>query len=110
MSFKDKWNQWSEEGIRLPFAFDPVDRIPSPTLLFFYITFVLAFTVAAISSGAMIVKGDYLTATMAPIGMTLMGFVFYRLRKLDRVKFDLNDQEIELSSDEDEKEVVSDEK
>jgi hypothetical protein len=36
--------------------------------------------------------------------MALMGFVFYRLRKLDRVRFDLNDQEIELSSNPEEKE------
>lgn len=94
----------------LPYAHDPVDNIASPTLLFFYLTFMLVFGIVCVSSGALIAKGDYVLATMSPMGLVLMGFVFYRLRKLDRVSLDLDDQQIELSSNNDEKEVVSDEK
>jgi hypothetical protein len=104
MSFKERWSRWSKEGLYLPFVFDPVDKIASPTLLFFYTGFFLAAIYIMTSSALMLAKGDLLTATFMPTLMALMGFVFYRLRKLDRVRFDLNDQEIELSSNPEEKE------
>lgn len=101
-SVRSAFSRWAKRGMHWPFVHDPVDKIPSPTLMFFYLTFMLAFVVTAVASGAMIVKGDYLLSTMPSMGLVLMGFVFYRLRKLDRVKLDLNDQEIELSSNDDE--------
>lgn len=101
-SIKEFFKNISVNGLHLPFAHDPVKGRPSATLLFFYISFMVANLVVMVSSTLMLVKGEYLTSTMAPMGMLVLGFVFYRLRNLDKVKFDLNDQEIELSSNQDE--------
>lgn len=95
-------DRWAKRGMHWPFVFDPVAGQPSVTLMFFYIGYMLAASVMLVSSILLLVKGDYLQATFMPTMLALMSFVFYRLRKLDTVKFDLDDQEIELSSNNDE--------
>lgn len=99
----DLFRKWSKRGMYWPFLHDPVANKPSVTLMFFYLSFVLANMAVVASSTLMVLKGDYLTATFMPTCLLILGFIFYRLRSLDKVKIDLNDQEIELSgSDEDE--------
>lgn len=98
MKVIDKFRKWSREGMAWPFVHDPTTKQPSVTLMFFYISFVVAVSYIAVSSGMLIAKGDYLSATLMPTMLLLLGFVFYRLRQLDKVKIDLDDKEIELSS------------
>lgn len=90
------WNKWGTEGMKWPFVHDPVKQKPSVTLLFFYISFFLAALAVGSSSTMMIIKGDYLTATIMPVIMMYSGFIFYRLRRLDNVKIDLNKKSLEL--------------
>ncbi len=99
-SVKSAIKRWAKEGMYWPFVHDPTSSQPSVTLMFFYIGFAMAMTAVGASSVLMLIKGDYLTATFMPVVMVLMGFIFYRLRHLDKVKVDLNDQEFELSSSE----------
>lgn len=98
---KVTFKRWSEEGMRWPFLRDPVNNRPSVTLLFFYITFILASIATIVSTTFMVLDGEYLKSTLMPIMMFVLGFVFYRLRSLDHVKIDLNNQDIELSSGDD---------
>lgn len=91
--------RWCKRGLYLPFAHDPQRGEPSVTLLFFYVTFVLAIIAVTTSSVMQILKGDYLSATIMPTMLLMMGFIFYRLRTLDQVKIDLDDKQIELSSE-----------
>lgn len=96
--------RWAKRGMYWPFVHDPQRNEPSVTLMFFYITFVLSITFVSVSSIMLLIKNELINATLMPTLLMLLGFVFYRLRNLDKVKIDLNDQEIELSSTDDEKE------
>lgn len=98
MGFKEFWTSLTVTGMYLPFAQDPVKQKPSVTLLFFYIGNATASLATIVSSTILIVKEQYLLATVSPMMLYVLGFVFYRLRNLDHVKIDLDDQSIELDA------------
>lgn len=87
-----------KEGFSVPLAKD--GDTPSATLTFAYVSFIVAIC----SEIYFIFKGDPLAATSTAIIFWGLAVVFYRLRKLDHVKFDLDDKEIELSGHDDEEE------
>ncbi len=95
------WTRWGKHGMYWPFVHDPVKGKPSVTLLFFYLTFILAITSVSISSLMLIIKGDYFTATIMPVIMLFSSFVFYRLRRLDSVKINLTEKSINLDGGDD---------
>lgn len=95
--------RWTKRGMYWPFVHDPERSEPSVTLMFFYITFVIASIMITASSVLQLMKGDYVMATVMPSMLLMMGFVFYRMRNLDKVKFDLDDKQIEFSNEKDEK-------
>jgi hypothetical protein len=99
-----KWKSWSEVGIRLPFIHDSTTGKPSITLLFPYITFVLA----TISIILLHIKTDLAVATWTTIGFWIVSTVLYMLRRISKAKFDLDDKSIELDSGDDEKESSPD--
>jgi hypothetical protein len=86
-------------GLPLPMAHDSVTGKPSVTLLMFY-----TGLVSSIISIAMLHDNPdkYLSATLVTLLFLSLGFVFYRLRNLDKVKLDLDDRSIELEGGEDE--------
>lgn len=96
------WEKWGTEGMKWPFVHDPVKGKPSVTLLFFYISFFMAALAVSTSSIMLILKGDYLIATFMPMIMMYSGFIFYRLRRLDSVKIDLESKSINLEGKSDE--------
>lgn len=85
--------RWSEEGVRLPMAYDGTTKQPSVTLLFVYTAFMLCFGVVIYLA----VK-DAVAGTTAALMLFFGSLVIYRLRKLDKVKFSLTDKEITLDS------------
>lgn len=91
----NKWKQWSDTGLRFPFAYDPVRNKPSVTLLFPYITFVLA----VLSTIALHFKASLAIASWTSIGFWIIATVLYMMRHLTRAKFDLDDKSIELDND-----------
>lgn len=93
----DKIRKWAKEGMYWPFVHDPVLGQPSVTLMFLYMTFIMAYVLVGWSSVALVLAGKYLTATYMPIIMFTLGYVFYRLRRLDSVELDLDDRSIKLS-------------
>ena len=95
--FQEVWKRWCEEGLRWPMAFDGETKKPSVTLLMFYFATVVMFSsVILLHYFQSIIVG-----TVMSVGVWIVGFVMYRMRKLDKFKFDLDDQEIELDSDDD---------
>lgn len=101
-NIKKTWHIWGTEGMKWPFAYDPVKQKPSVTLLFFYISFCLAASAVSVSSIMLVLKGDYLIATFMPMLMMYSGFIFYRLRRLDSVKINLAEKSIDLDGGSDE--------
>lgn len=95
IKIKELWTEMCIKGIHLPYAYDPETDKPSITLMFFWIT---SF-VAIISLIALHFKKDLLTGTLTSGLFVLLGFIMYRLRKLDKVKIDVDDQSIELESE-----------
>lgn len=110
-SILNAMQRWTKRGMYWPFVHDPQQGEPSVTLMFFYIGAVLSYGFVFASSLLQLMKGDYVMATVMPTMLFVLGFIFYRLRNLDKVKIDFDDKEIELSDEshkvEKEKENVS---
>lgn len=86
-------------GLPLPMARDSVTNLPSVTLLAFY----LGLCVSVTSLIAYHFEDSLLGATSMSLLFFAMTYVFYKLRQLDKVKFDIKNQSLELE-DEQEKE------
>lgn len=84
------------KDIKLPFAIDGKTGEPSVTLLFAYIAFILA----TLASSYLLYR-DVVAGTVSSLTLFFGTLVFYRLRRLDKVKFDLDDKSFELESSED---------
>lgn len=96
---KKKLQEWAETGLRLPGAYDNKTGKASVTLMFSWIS----FAIAAISVIMLHFKQFDATATWTAIGFWVMGTVLYMLRKLQKVKFDADDKEIELDAGDEDK-------
>lgn len=96
-SLKETWDRWSTTGLKLPFVHDPEANAPSVTLLTYYLSLIALFA----SLLALHIKLDLWPATSAVIVVFILSFVFYRIRKLDKFKIDLDDQTIELDAQDD---------
>ena len=92
---KNKLKSWSEEGIKFFYAYDGSSNQKSTTLFFVYITFWLA----VVGSIVVYYKPELLSASINSTVFWVVSFVMYRLRRLDKVKLDLDDKSIELSGD-----------
>lgn len=86
----------SEQGFRLPSAFDADKPGPSASLLFAH----LANTVAIAAIINLIVK-DTLAGTIAAMIYSVLMIVFYLMRRLTKFKADLDDKSIEFDGGED---------
>lgn len=96
MGLKRFLHKITEEGIRFPYAYDPISKKPSITLLFAYTTFILAL----ISTICLHFWLDTVVATGTSIAFFVITLIFYRLRKLDKAKIDFDDKSIELEGSE----------
>ena len=91
---KKLWKKWCEQGLKWPYLHDPVSGKPSITLLFPYITFVIA-----VASVVMLHwHPSLILATYTSIFFWAISTVFYMLRKLSQAKFNLDDRSIELDA------------
>lgn len=102
-SIKNYIKDGLDQGFKVPLAKDGIEGKPSATLWFAYLSFFLALG----SEIYFIYKGDPLASTTTAICFWVLAMVFYRLRKLDKIKIDLNNRSIELDGDskDDSKEV-----
>ncbi len=98
---KEIWTNWCEVGMKFPFAFDPTTKAPSITLLMLYFAALVMFS-AEITN---LFIGSIVIPTLVTVLVWLVAFVMYRLRGLDKVKFNLEEKSLELEDlpDEDQK-------
>ncbi len=87
----------SEQGLRLPSAYDNDKPGPSASLLFAH----LANTVAIGGIITLIVK-DTLQGTIAAIMYSVLMIVFYLMRRIKSFNVDLDDKQISMESGNDE--------
>jgi hypothetical protein len=93
----NKFKQWNNPGMNVPLARD--GEKPSVTLLFAYISFI----VAVLSVVYTHIYPDKITPAIVSITFWSIALLIYRVRKIDKLKFDLDDRSFELdASDEEE--------
>lgn len=90
------WKKWSEEGLRLPFLYDPVSKKPSVTILFPYAAFVLV----VISIILLHIWSKLIIATITTFIFWASSVVFYLIRKINKAKFGVKEGKFELESGE----------
>lgn len=78
-------------------AHDKTTGKASITLLFPYVSFILAMV-----SITLLLKENTLYGAMAAIGVWVVSLVLYLMRRLTKVKFDLDDKSIDLENSNDE--------
>ncbi len=92
---KEIWRCWCDDGFKLPYAYDPVSKKPSVTLLMVYLTFVLAF----FSNVALHFYTSMAIATWTSMGFWALAYIFYRMRKLDKATVDFKSGSISLDGE-----------
>lgn len=98
MNFKQLYKELSEQGIGFPFIRDAHTKEPSMTMTFALVSFMVAITGVIFLTLKSVTEGS-----IAAILFWVICMVFYRIRKLDKFKIDLDDKSIELDgSDDDE--------
>ena len=85
----------SEQGLRLPSAFDKQSNGPSVSLLFSHIA-----NFVAIVSICILMYKDQLQGNIAAMIYAALMICFYLLRKLSKVKFDATNKSLELDGGE----------
>lgn len=85
---------FNKVGVPVPMAMDSASGMPSASLLFAYMSFLLAF-----GSVIYLLITDVLQGTLAAISLAALYFIFYMLRKLTKAKLNLTSKEIDLEND-----------
>lgn len=99
MKLKELLNSWSTEGIKLPLAYSADEKKPSITLTFVWISGML--TVG--STLALNFTESTLTAAIMALCFWTLAMVWYRIRRLDKFKINLEERSIELDAGEETK-------
>jgi len=89
----------NKTGLYIPLAYDANREAPSITLMIFFISGIITIT----SLILLHFFPQMLTATSMSILFTAMSFVMYRVRHIDKLKFDLDDKSFELHTSNDKK-------
>lgn len=85
------------KDFEFPFAIDKVSKKPSVTLFFAYVSFLIALGVTIYLTVKDVIAGS-VAALMLFFGCLLI----YRMRQIDRFKFDLQNKSIEIEDTPDE--------
>lgn len=96
---KSFYSNICEKGLKLPFIYDAVSKLPSVTLFFAYVTFL----VMLVSLICLHFFGQILQATIASILVWVLAVIFYRMRELDKINLNLKTGSIDLEDTPDEK-------
>lgn len=95
-NLKDWYADVKENGIKFLYAFDSERKSASSTLFYCYVSFY--FVLASLI--ALHFKSELLTATAVTITFFSICMIFYRLRKIDKLKVDLDDKSLEVENNE----------
>lgn len=97
MKFKELYKEITDAGIGFPFIRDAHTKEPSMTMTFALLSFMVAITGIIFLTLKSVAEGS-----IAAILFWVICMVFYRIRKLDKFKIDLDDKSIELEGSDDE--------
>ncbi len=97
-SLKEIFKTSAERGMHLPMAYDADKKGPSITLLIFYVAMIM--TIGSLTAFHFM-PDKLLQPSLLTLLFLGLSFVFYRMRNLDKVKFDLDDRSIELEGNND---------
>lgn len=81
------------KDFEFPFAIDKVNKKPSVTLFFAYVSFMLAIVIVVY-----LTYRDVLAGSVAALMLFFGSLLMYRLRRLDSFSIDLDDKEIKVNS------------
>lgn len=99
MNISDFFKMANSEGLPVPLARDSAKNQPSVTLLFVYVTSLLAI----VSLIVLHMRADAVIATAASCIYSIVWTILYMIRQLHKVKFDVDDQSVELEGEDNEK-------
>lgn len=92
-----KWFEDNREfGLTLWYAYDPISKKPSITLLMAYLSFMVALIAGIIS----VFYPSTLLGTFALMTFAIVYTILYMIRSLNKAKFDLDDKSFELETNE----------
>lgn len=95
---KEFLNKMHDPGIKFPMACDTQADIPSSTLFFTYLSYILAYV------GVIILMGyDALYGAIGAGILYVLSLTFYLMRRISVFRVDVTDGEIELTSEIEEK-------
>jgi hypothetical protein len=89
--------KWINRGIKVPQIYDFSTKLPSITLSFPYIAFIV-LVYAEIN----LINKDATQGTLVALGTWFLATVLYMIRKITKAKFDLDDQSFDLEGEDDE--------
>ena len=92
---KEQFKEWNQVGMRIPVASD--NGTPSITMLFTYVSF-LAVLLSLIY---LHVYPDKPVPTLISILAWSISLFIYRMRRIDKLKFDLDDKSFEVDAEDD---------
>lgn len=93
-TIKEQFKEWNSVGMNIPMGNDGADK-PSVTLFFAYISFIALMA----SLVYLHFNPNNMTPTLIATLVWSIALLIYRMRKLDRVKFDLDDKSFELDAE-----------
>lgn len=94
-SIKNQFKEWNNPGVNVPLAND--SGKPSMTLLFAYV----AFIATLMSLIYLHFNPDKISPSLVTVLVWAIALLIYRLRRIDKIKFDLDDKSFEVESSED---------
>lgn len=95
-SLKEQFKTWNKEGVNVPLASD--NGVPSMTLLFAYISFLATL----LSLIYLHIFPDRYGPTIMSVITWVIALVIYRMRRIEKMKFDLDNRSFELDSEDEE--------
>lgn len=97
MKLLDLYKEFSKTGFPVPFIQDAITEKPSMTLTFAFVSFLICCT-----GIIFLIARDLTVGTITSLLFWVICMVFYRMRKLDKFKIDLDDRTIELDGGDEE--------
>lgn len=91
---KNWLNKLHDPGIKFPMACDTQHDVPSSTLFFTYLSFLIAY-----ASVIVLIMTNPLYGAIGAGGLYILSLVFYLMRRVSVFRVDINDGELELNSE-----------
>lgn len=100
-ALKDWYDDKALNGLNFFYANDKTTGKPSVTLFMVYVSFIISCVVISVLQ----FRADPILAALVSLLFTALMIVFYMIRSINKAKFDLSKQALELESGEEKKDA-----